>query len=138
MVSGLLYTIAGMNHVFLGSEALANGDLTRHELSRWYTTIFRDVYIDKRATPTARDKAEAGYLWSRRRAVITGVSASGIHGAAFVAADHPVELIWHSSRHHSGLAVRDERIADDEVVASAGLPVVTPARAAFDIGGICR
>ncbi len=123
-----------MNRIFVGSEALTDGDLTRHELSRWYTAVFRDVYIDKRATLTPRDRAEAAYLWSRRRAIITGISASGLHGSAFVRADHPVELIWRSSRHHQGLVVRDERIVDDEVMASGGLPVTAPARAAFDIG----
>jgi hypothetical protein len=133
-VSGASWTIAVMNSLFLGSEALANGVLTRHELSRWYTTILRDVYVDKRADLTPRDKAEAGYLWSRRRAVITGIAASGLLGAAFVRAEHPVELIYHNSRRHPGLVVRNERIAADEVALLDGLPVATPARAAFDIG----
>jgi hypothetical protein len=45
-----------MGEVFLGSEALAAAALNDYQLRRWYRTIFRDVYIPKRDTPSLDDR----------------------------------------------------------------------------------
>ncbi|OCB51975.1 hypothetical protein A5722_29780 [Mycobacterium vulneris] len=118
--------------VLIGSEALANGVVTRNDLRYHYQRIFPDVYV--RDEPTLRDRTIGAWLWSGRRAVIAGVAASALHGAAYVDADIPIELIWRNGRPPSGLVVRNEMLADDEIKRVVGLPVTTPARTVFDLG----
>ena len=59
-----------MNEVFIGSEAIAAGRLTEHELRRWYRPTYRDVYLPKSVDPSLRDRTRAAWLWSKRRGVI--------------------------------------------------------------------
>jgi hypothetical protein len=123
-----------VGEVFVGSEAIAAAKLTAYQLRRWYRPIFRDVYMPKRVEPSLRDRTVGAWLWSRRRAVVSGVAASALHGAAWVDADIDIELIFHNSRRQRGLIVRNETLADDEVTRVAGIPVTTRARTAFDLG----
>ncbi|MGV0740496.1 hypothetical protein ABQF35_29475 [Mycobacterium syngnathidarum] len=120
-----------MGGVLIGSEALANGVVTRNDLRYHYRRIFPDVYV--RGEPTLRDRTIGAWLWSGRRAVIAGVAASALHGAAYVDADIPIELIWRNGRPPRGLVVRNETLADDEIKHVVGLPVTTTARTVFDL-----
>jgi hypothetical protein len=79
-------------------------------------------------------KAQAAYLWSRRRSVITGRAAAAPHGAKWVDDTEPVELIWTNNHQPTGILTRRERIACDEILVAEGLPVATPVRTAFDLG----
>ncbi|CDP85694.1 MULTISPECIES: hypothetical protein [Mycolicibacterium] len=121
-----------MSGVLVGSEALATQLVTRNELRRHYQRLFPDVYV--RGEPTLRDRTVGAWLWSGRRAVIAGVAASALHGAAYVDADVPIELIWNNTRPPAGLVVRNETLSDDEIKRVVGLPVTTPARTVFDLG----
>jgi hypothetical protein len=123
-----------MTEVFIGSEALAEATLTRHELRRWYRPIYRDVLVPKGYEPTLPDRTVGAWLWSRRRAVVAGIAASAMHGAGYVDKGIPIELNWENSRSQPGLVVRTEGISPDEIVVVAGIPVTTPTRTAFDIG----
>ena len=123
-----------MRKVFLGSEAVAHGALSAHELRRWHQRLFRDVYMPKQNDVTLLDRIEGAWLRSGRRGIIAGVAASALHGASWVDADIPVELIWNHTRSPSGLLVRHETLAHDEVTKIAGIPVTTRARTAFDLG----
>jgi hypothetical protein len=123
-----------MGEVFIGSEAIAAAKLTEYELRRWYRPIFRDVYMPKRVVPSLRDRTVGAWLWSRRRAVIAGVAASALHGAAWVDADIPIELIGPSARRQRRLLVRNETLVEDEITRVAGLSVTTQARTALDLG----
>ncbi|AQA02281.1 hypothetical protein BVC93_07370 [Mycobacterium sp. MS1601] len=123
-----------MSHVFIGSEALRSGALTRHELRRWYRPLYRDVLVPKNRQPTLFDRIEGAYLASRRTAVITGVAAAALHGAKWIQDDIAVELIMPSARAQQGLIIRDERIAQDEIVSLGGVPATIPARTAYDLG----
>ena len=123
-----------MGEVFVGSQAVAAGTLTRHELQRWYRPIFRGVYVARRSAPSLRDRTTGAWLSSGRQAVIAGVAASALHGADWVDPDIPIELISRNVRPQSGLITRNERLSDDELTRVAGLPVTTRARTAFDIG----
>lgn len=123
-----------MGEVFIGSEALAQGRLTEYELRRWHRAIFRDVYVPARHEPTLRDRIEGAWLRSGRRGVIAGAAAAALHGAEWVDADIPIELIWSNTRPPEGVIARDETLADDELTQVAGLPVTTPARTAYDLG----
>jgi hypothetical protein len=123
-----------MRTVFLGSEAVAQGRLTEHELRRWHRAIYRDVYVPSRHELTLRDRIEGAWLRSRRRAVIAGIAASALHGAAWADDDIAVEVIWDCTRPPAGVIARDETLGDDEVTRVAGLPVTTVARTAYDLG----
>lgn len=119
--------------VFIGSEAVAHGRLTKSDLRR-HRALFRDVYVPKLHQPSLRDRTAGAWLWSRRRAIVAGLAASALHGARWVDPDIAIELIAPNARPHSGLVVRNETLADDEVTHVARLPVTVPARTAYDLG----
>jgi hypothetical protein len=123
-----------MGEVLLGGEALATGVVTRHGLRRWYTPIYRGVYISKDAEPSLRDRAVGAWLASRRKGVVAGVAASALHGAPWVDPTVPIEVTGVKCLPQEGLVPRSERIADDEITRIAGLPVTTRERTAFDLG----
>lgn len=119
---------------FLGSEARAAGAVSWHELGRYYTALFPDVYLDKWATPTLNDRIVSAWLWSRRKAVIAGVAAAALHGARWVESDADVELVWRNARAPKGVRTRAELLLDGETRRLRGLPVTSIERTAFDLG----
>jgi len=120
-------------NVIVGSEALASGALTRGRL-RWnYRPIFPDVYLAQADESSLTAMTVGAWLWSGRRAIITGRAAAALHGAKWVDEHAPVELLWHNNHHPPGIIVRNERFEPEEVASVAGLPVATPARAGFDL-----
>jgi hypothetical protein len=123
-----------MGEVFRGSEALRDAALTEYQLRRWYRPIFRDVYVPRDYEPTLGDRTVGAWLWSRRRSVLAGAAAAALHGAAWVDADIPIELIGKSVRPQKGLVVRDETLGRHEITQVRGLPVTTVCRTALDLG----
>jgi hypothetical protein len=123
-----------MNSVLIGKEALADGEATRHQLQRWYRSVYPGVYAPKRQNLSLRDRTVGAWLWSGRRGVVAGVAASALHGANWVDDDIPIELIWPNTRPPRGLIARDETLDADEVTHVARLPVTNPARTAYDLG----
>jgi hypothetical protein len=123
-----------MGGVILGGEAVAAGVVTRHELRRWYTNLYRGVYIPKEREASLRDRAIGAWLASRRRGVVAGVAASALHGAPWVDPTVPIELVGAKCAPQVGLIARTERVADDEITRRSGLPVTTRVRTAFDLG----
>jgi len=123
-----------MSQVILGGEAVAAGVVTRHELRRWYTNLYRGVYIPKDREASLRDRAIGAWLASRRRGVVAGVAASALHGAPWVDPTVPIELVGVKCAPQDGLIARAERVADDEITRRSGLPVTTRVRTAFDLG----
>ncbi|BBX46056.1 hypothetical protein GCM10009641_62130 [Mycobacterium cookii] len=119
---------------FIGSEALAAGQLSRHELRTYHRAIMPNVYIDKRVQPSLRQRTAGAWLWSRREAVIAGAAAAALHGSKWVDDDTPVELIWRNARAPHGVVTRDELLSSEEIQQRDGLFVTTPERTAFDIG----
>jgi hypothetical protein len=123
-----------MGEVFLGGEALAAGRVTRHQLQRWYTTVYRGVYVPKGTEVSLRDRAIAAWLASGRRGVVAGVAASALHHASWVDPTQPIELVGVKCRPQPGLIPRLETVAEDEVTRASGLPVTTRLRTAYDLG----
>jgi hypothetical protein len=123
-----------MADVFLGGEAVATGVVTRHELQRWYTPVFRGVYAPKDTELTLRDRAIAAWLATRRKGTVAGVAAAALHGSPWVDPTEPIELVGVKCQPQDGLIPRSERIADDEITRIAGLPVTSRVRTAFDLG----
>jgi hypothetical protein len=123
-----------MAEPFLGSEAIADGTLTRSQLCTRYTRLFRDVYVNRDEEVTAALRAKAGWLWAKRRGIVAGFSAAALHGSRWVDATTAVELI-HENRHRlPGLHTRGDRIEEDEITVVDGVPVTTPARTVLDLG----
>ena len=125
-----------MNDAFIGSEALAAGRLTPYALRSRFVAIHPDVYLPRVAELTASLRAKAAWLWSRREGVIAGQSAAAMHGAKWVDACRPAEVLWSNRRPPTGIHVWSDRIVDDEVAVINGFLVTTPARTALDIA--CR
>lgn len=118
---------------FLGSEAIGEGRLTRGQL-RWNNTaILPRVYMPNDAERTVQSNAVAAWLWSGRRGVIAGRAAAALHGAKWVDAATPVEVITAHTRRRDGVIVREERLAPDEIIYARELPVTGPARTAWDL-----
>ncbi len=122
-----------MRKVFIGSEALAGGRLTRAQL-RWnYRRIYPDVYVPADGTPSLRGRTTGAWLWTRRNGVIAGRAAAALHGARWVDDREPIEMIWKCGRPPPGIIARNERIDGDEVTQVAGVFVTTPPRTALDL-----
>jgi hypothetical protein len=123
-----------MAEILLGGEALAAGVVTRHGLRRRYSPLFRGVYIEKHVDPSLRDRAIGAWLATRRKGVVAGVAASALHGAPWVDPTEPIDVVGVKIQSQDGLIPRSERIADDEIIRIAGLPVTSRVRTAFDLG----
>ena len=118
---------------FVGAEAISDGTLTRGQL-RWnYSALLPGVYLAKDAKRTVFTNAMAAWLWTGRTAIITGRAAAALHGAKWVDASTPIDVIAEHTRRRAGVIVHEERIADDEITFVGELPVTTPARTALNI-----
>jgi hypothetical protein len=123
-----------MEDVFIASEALRMGTLTRGQL-RWnYHPIFPDVHLARDAELKLRERTLGAWLWSGRRGVVTGRAAAALHGALWVEDFAPIELIHANNRPPPGVITRRERIGADEISQIGGIAVTTPHRTALDLG----
>jgi hypothetical protein len=123
-----------MREPFLGSEALACGVLSRHELRTRYRAVFPNVYLSNDAELSLERRISAAWLWSKRTATIVGAAAAALHGAKWIPDNVPVELIHTNPRPPHGVLVRRDALLDGETQTMDGRAVTTPERTAFDIG----
>ncbi|MFZ1176257.1 MAG: DUF559 domain-containing protein [Mycobacterium sp.] len=127
-----------MAEPFLGSEALAAGELTAYELRSRYVALHKDVYMPRDAELTAVLRAKACWLRSRRRGILAGFSASALHGAKWIDATLAAAVIDTNRSPTTGVEVWEERIEPDEIAVVEGMRVTTPARTALDLARRCR
>lgn len=123
-----------MNDVFVGSEAIQQGELSPYQLRTNFRAIHPNVYLRDYAAPSLRTRSVAAWLWSGRRGVLAGLAAAALHGSSWICDDEPIELIWRNPHPPSGVVARNQQVEDDEVTRVAGLPVTTVARTAYDLG----
>ncbi|MCP9271925.1 hypothetical protein [Mycolicibacterium arenosum] len=122
-----------MDMPFIGAEAIRDGILTRARL-RWnYESLHPGVYLAKGAEQTILVDAVAAWLRTGRRGVVAGRAASALHGANWVDAGTPIEIIADHTRPREGVIVREERLAADEIMQIGGLPVTSIPRTALDL-----
>jgi hypothetical protein len=119
---------------FIGSEALASGTLSRHQLRTRYRAVLPNVYLSKDIQPSLKLRTLAAWLWSKRQGTIAGAAAAALHGTQWIPDNVPVELIHANSRTPHGVLTRRDALLDGEIQLIAGLNVTTPERTAFDIG----
>lgn len=118
---------------FVGTEAISEGTLTRGAL-RWNNTaVHPGVYVPNGAERTLYLNTVAAWLWTGRKGVIAGRAAAALHGAKWIDASTPIEVIAEHTRRRTGVVVHEERISADEITFIGELPVTTPARTALDI-----
>ncbi|WP_201407397.1 hypothetical protein [Mycobacterium paraintracellulare] len=125
-----------MREPFIGSEALAAGTLTRYRLRSRFVALHPDVYVDPATELTATRRACAAWLWSRRRGIVAGRSASALHGAKWVDHRAPAQLVYQHRRPPAGIDTWSDSLFEHEIQTIAGLRVTTPARTALDLA--CR
>lgn len=133
-------TLRGMGVLddpFIGSEALARGALTRHQLRTQYRAVLPNVYLSRRAQPTLEQRTVAAWLWSRRTGIIAGAAAAALHGSNWIPDEVPIELIHNNSRPPSGVLTRRDELGHGESQTINGRVITTPERTAFDIGRRC-
>jgi hypothetical protein len=120
--------------IFVATEALASGDLTRRDLMRSYAKVHRNVYSRAGVELTALDRAYAAWLWSGRRATLVGHSAAALHGSDAIPANLPAEIAHSRRGVPRAIAIRSRCIRDDELCTVDGIQCTTAARTAYDIG----
>ncbi len=99
-----------------------------------YEAVYPGVYVPAGIELTVRQRAEAAWLWSRRRAVVAGNSAAALLGAKWVSPALDAELAHDNRRSPPGITVHTDTLQDGEVLKVDGMLVTSPARTAFDIG----
>ena len=123
-----------MSEPFIGSEAVAAGALTKTALRSRCRRLFPDVYVNRESDVAPAVLAKAAWLWSGRSGVVAGLAAAALHGAAWVDVDQPVDVLHSNRTAPTGVKVRGDRIAADDVVHLGEIPVTSPVRTALDIG----
>lgn len=121
------------NWPFRGAEAVGSGAISARELRRFYTAIYPGVYAPRWVELTARQRAQAAWLWSRRSAVVAGLSAAGLLGAKWIEPTLAAELIHANRRPPAMLRVHSDTLLSGETTQIDGMAVTTPARTAFDL-----
>ncbi len=119
---------------FLGTEARSAGLVTKRTLRSRHRLIYRNVYLPNGVELTPVRRAIAAWLWSDRRAVVSGMSAAALLGSKWIDRDAPAELTRRGAADAHGIVIHREVLRGDEVMTVRGIPVTTPARTAFDLG----
>ncbi|KIU17769.1 endonuclease domain-containing protein [Mycolicibacterium llatzerense] len=123
-----------MGELFLGTEALESGAVTRQMLRARYRMVHRNVYAPNEFTLTPRDHAEAAWLWSGREATLAGFSAAAALGSRWIPSQAPAELARTRKPAPKGIVVHIGTIADDELTIVDAMSCTTPARTGYDLG----
>ena len=119
---------------FRGTDALAAGHVTPHQLRTEFESVHRNVYIPRGQPLTPVTRAIAAWLWSGRTATMAGLSAAALYRTAWIDAWLPAELNRQSRDKTHGIILHSDVLWDDEVCLRDGLQMTTPARTAFDLG----
>jgi hypothetical protein len=119
---------------FIGTEALAAGLLTPHQLRTRFELVHRNVYVPRGMTLTAVTRAVAAWLWSGRTATAAGLSAAALHRTLWIDDWLPAELNRRSRDTARNIVLHSDGLWSDEVCTRDGIQMTTPARTAFDLG----
>ncbi len=118
---------------FIGSEALASGSVTRHQLRTRFVAVHQDVYVPADTELTPLLKARACWLRSRRRGVLVGFSAAAVHGSKWISPRRPAEIADDNRRPVPDVIARAVHLDAAEVCERTGMRLTTPVRTALDL-----
>jgi len=123
--------------VFVGSQAIAEGFLTRGQLRRRsYRRLVQGVYADPGLEFDHQLKCHGVALLLPDGAIIGGHSAAAWYGAPFASAHDPVtvlrssRLTWDGPR---GVRVHETDLRPGDRTVVDGVPLSTPLRTAWDV-----
>ena len=119
---------------FIGAEALSNAAMPERAMRRNFEPLYPGVFVPRGVEPSARQRAEAAWLWSGRRGVVAGQSAAAMLGVKWVDDDGPAELIHDNRKPPARLIVRTEHLRGGECFDIGPMRVTSSARTAFDVG----
>jgi Protein of unknown function (DUF559) len=119
---------------FIGTEAVADGRVTRRTLHSQHQLVYRNVYLPKGHQLTAATRGVAAWLWSERKATTAGLSAAALLGTRWIDPGQPGELYRRNGKPTDGIVIHRDELWDDEIRPLRGIPATTPARTAFDLG----
>lgn len=122
------------SYPFVGTEALATGQVSRRGLRRGHRAIYRNVYLANDQEVSAHNRAVAAWLWSGRQATVAGLSAAALLGSQWIDSALPAELYRRNGKPVDGIVIHRDELREDERCIVRGIPVTTPARTAFDLG----
>ncbi|BBZ32908.1 hypothetical protein [Mycolicibacterium confluentis] len=123
-----------MQRLVVASEAIASGRLTRRELTRDYSRVYRNVYVPTGTTLSAAERAKAAWLSSGRDAVMCGLSAAALLGSRWIPDDAPADVLGRHHRRDDGIVVHAERVPAEELVWCQGVRCTDVERTVFDLG----
>lgn len=133
-MTGQCVGMGNLGWPFRGTEALAAGVVTPHQLRTNFEMVYRNVYIPRGQKLTPVTRAVAAWLWSGRTATVAGLSAAALHRAAWIDDWLPPELNRTSRDRAQNIVLHSDTLVDDEVCIRGGIRLTTPARTAFDLG----
>jgi hypothetical protein len=123
--------------IFIGSHALAEGLLTRKQLTGLYRRVLHNVYVEPSLPDDHRTRARAVALVMPPDAAIGGRSAAAWYGADISSVTDPVVVVaprgcsWDGPR---GVRVHKTNLSPSEVVIHEdGVQVTTAVRTAWDV-----
>jgi hypothetical protein len=119
---------------FVGAEALSKGIISERTMRRTCEPVYPGVYVPRDVPVSAPKRAQAAWLWSKRRGTVAGLSAAAMLGTKWIDRFQPAELVHHNRRPPPNLIVRSEVLSPGEIAAFGDMQVTTPARTAFDLG----
>jgi hypothetical protein len=119
---------------FIGTEAVADGRVTRRTLHSQHQLVYRNVYLPNGHQLTAATRGVAAWLWSERKATTAGLSAAALLGTRWIDPGQPGELYRRNGKPIDGIVIHRDELWDDEIRPLRGIPATTPARTAFDLG----
>jgi len=120
----------------LASRALATGAVTPAQLrGRRFRRLFAGIYVAADVEVDLALRSRAAALAFDGCGVLGGWSAAELLGASCGPADAPVEVVAPGGRRRgrTGLVVRGDVLAPDEVTTVDGVAVTTAIRTAFDL-----
>lgn len=112
----------------------AESSLSARQLKTFYTAVYPGVFAPRFVELTVSQRARAAWLWSRRRGVVAGLSASALLGAKWIERTVPAELVHTNRRAPELLVVHSDTLRPGETTSAAGMPVTAADRTAFDLG----
>ena len=126
--------------VFRGSEAVAHGLLTVHQLrSSSWVRVRHDLYADARLDRDHGLACRATSLWLPEGAALAGPSAAYLYGvehaATFTDDVHVVTTPERRVEARAGIRVHHTPFTPEETVVVEGIRRTTPARTAWDLAG---
>jgi very-short-patch-repair endonuclease len=123
-----------MGEIIVASEALATGLVTRQLLRTGYQKIHQNIYAPTDFILTADRRAVAAWLWSGRRATLTGLSAAAVLGSKWLPDTPPAELGRVRQPSPRGIVIHSGAIGADELTDIGEMRCTTAPRTGYDLG----